>query len=219
MGDGQAAAMVAAAVARTRAAGSARIELQIGERILPAVFDRPIRVVRHPMRSFARWFVKNQSLARTTQGLIDFRARRYMLFGPYAQVHADGELWGGAPGRSLSSLTHVRYAAPVPLWLFDLLDGVHHASESGLRQVHGLPCGSLTGQLDVRGASTSLPSQWSADPASLRPEIWIDGDGHIRRVQVHAEDRTQSLELWDFGARVDDLDWTHLPTFQPAEEG
>jgi len=217
MGDDQAAAMIGPATARTRGAASARIELQIGERALPATFDQPIGVARHPMRSFARWFVKAQSSAKTTEGVIDFRSRRYMLFGPYAQVYANGELRGGAPGRSLSSLTRGNNRPVVPLWLLDLLDGMHDAGESGRQELRGVSCRRLTPDLDARHASTTLPSHWSADPDVLRPEVWIGDDGYIHRVQVRAMDRTQGLELWDFGVPVDDIDWTRLPTHQPAE--
>jgi hypothetical protein len=193
--------------------------LQIGEQPLPSEFDQPIRVARHPMRSFARWFVRLQAAAKTTEGVIDFRARRYMLFGPYAQVYANDELRGGAPGRSLSSLTRGKDRPVVPLWLLDLLDGMHDAGESGTEMLRRVACRRLTPDLDARHASTTLPSHWSTDPDVLRPEVWVGEDGYIHRVQVHAMDRTQCLELWDFGVPLDHLDWTRLPTRQPAEQG
>jgi hypothetical protein len=217
MGEGQAAAVIATATARTRSAGTARIELQIGERSLPAVLDQPISVARHPMRSFARWFVELQSSARATEGVIDLRSRRYMLFGPYAQLYANGELRGGAPGRSLSSLTRDDNRPVVPLWLLDLLDAMHDAGESGGQELRGVSCRRLTPDLDARHASAILPSHWSADPDVLRPEVWIGDDGYVHRVQVHAMDRTQGLELWEFGVPLDGLDWTRLPTHQPAQ--
>ncbi len=171
------------------------------------------------MRSFARWFVQLQASAKITEGVIDFRARRYMLFGPYAQIYANGELRGGAPGRSLSSLTRDKDRSAVPLRLLDLLDGMHDARESGTEMLRGVPCRRLTPDLEARHASATLPSLWSADPDVLRPEVWLGEDGYIHRVQVHAMDRTQGLELWDVGVRLDHLDWTRLPTQQPAERG
>jgi hypothetical protein len=208
--------MIATATARTRSAGSARIELQVGERALPSASNPTIGVVRDPIGSFVRWFAKTSS-AKTTEGVIDFRSRRYMLFGPYAQIYANGELRGGAPGRSLSSLTHGSDRPVVPMWLLDLLDGMHDAGESGRQELRGVSCRRLTPNLDAHHASATLPSHWSADPDSLRPEVWIGDDGYIHRVQVRAMDRTQGLELWDFGVPVDDLDWTRLPKQQPAE--
>jgi len=215
--DDRAAGMIAAAIARTRDAGSARIELQIGEQPLPWGFDQPIRVARHPMRGFARWFVQLQAAAKATEGVIDFRGRRYMLFGPYAQVYVNGELRGGAPGRSLSSLTRDKNRPVVPLWLLDLLDGMHDAGENGTEMLRGVSCRHLTPDLDARHASATLPSHWSADPDVLRPEVWVGADGYIHRVQVHAMDRAQALELWDFGVPLDHLDWTRLPARQSAE--
>jgi hypothetical protein len=205
--------MIAAATARTRDAGSARIQLQIGEQSLPLGFDQPISTARHPMRSLARWFVRLQASAKITDGVIDFRGRRYLLFGAYAQIYANGELRGGAPGRSLSSLPRSKNRPVVPLSLLDLLDGMRDAGESGTEILHGVSCRRLTPEL---GASQTLPSHWSADPDELRPEVWVGEDGYIHRAQVHAMDRTQGLELWDFGVPLDHLDWTRLPTQQSA---
>jgi hypothetical protein len=212
----QAARLIAGSLASTRAAGGARIQLRIGERLVPTTIEQPISVLRHPMRSFARWVVKAGSAARSTEGVIDLRARRYMLSGPYAQVYANGEHRGGAPGRSLASLTVDRNHAAVPLWLCDLLDGVTAARETGQEELHGAPCRVFSADLDA--CSPALPPRWSTDPEGLRPAIWIDADGYIRQTEVHAEDRTFLLELWDFGADVDALDWTRLPTSQAPEE-
>jgi hypothetical protein len=213
---GQAASLIAGALARTRAAGGARIELRIGERPVPATIDQPISVLRHPMRSFARWVVKSGSAARSTEGVIDLRARRYMLFGPYAQVYVDGEHRGGAPGRSLASLTVDRNHAAIPLWLCDLLDGVTAARQTGREELRGAPCRVFSADLDAR--SPALPPRWSTDPERLQPAIWIDADGDIRQIEVHTEDRAFRLELWDFAADADALDWTRLPTADAAEE-
>ncbi len=216
MADDRDAVAIATAVAHTRSAGSARIALQIGEQSLPAEFDQPISSARHPMRSFARWIVQLQSSATTTEGVIDFRSRRYMLFGPYAQIYANGELRGGAPGRSLSSLSRDDNRPVVPLWLLDLLDGMHNGGERGTEEVRGVSCRRLTPDLDAHHAAATLPSQWPRDRDVLQPMVWIGDAGYIHRVQVHAMDRTHALELWDFGVPLDDLDWARLPTHQPA---
>ena len=59
------------------------------------------------------------------------------------------------------------------------------------------------------------------DLLALPLEVWLD-DMHIRRVRFSsaegAEQRSETLELWDFGVAVDDLDWTRLPTFRSADE-
>jgi hypothetical protein len=214
----QAAELIAGALARTREAGAARIELRAGERPIPATIEQPIRVLRHPMRSFARWVVRSGSAARSADGVIDLRARRYMLFGPYAQVFVNGAHRGGAPGRSLASLTVNKDTAAVPLWLCDLLDGVITARETGREELRGVSCRMFSADLDDPCASQTVPSRWSTDPDELRPAIWIGDDGYVRRIEVHAEDRAQLIELWDFGADADALDWTHLPTSQAAAE-
>jgi hypothetical protein len=50
----------------------------------------------------------------------------------------------------------------------------------------------------------------------LPAEVWLD-DSHIRRVRFVSERRIESLELWDFGASLEGLDWTRLPTFRSPE--
>jgi hypothetical protein len=208
--------VIAGALAGTRAAGGARIELRIGERPVPATIQQPISVLRHPMRSVARWVVKIGSAARSSEGVVDLRSRRYMLSGPYAQAYVDGKHHGGAPGRSLASLTVDRNGAAFPLWLCDLLDGVTAAREIGRDEVRGAPCRVFSADLDPD--SPALPPRWSTDPEGLQPKIWIDDDGHVRRIVIHAEDRTFQLELWDVGTDADALDWTRLPTWQAPEE-
>jgi len=206
------------AIRRTRAAGGARFELQIGERPVPWASDRPINPLRHPMMSLARGVINRSFAARDTEGVIDLRSRRYMLPGAYAQLYADGQLWGGAPGRSLSTLRGDRRADATPLWLWELVDGISDLRPIGLEQVRGARCQHLTALLERHHASEALPSRWFEDGDTLRPEVWIDDDGQIRRVQVHADDRSQAIELWEIGADVEGLDWTRLPKQQANQE-
>jgi hypothetical protein len=76
--------------------------------------------------------------------------------------------------------------------------------------MRGRPCRIVSIDLD-ESSVTSLPPPWSADAGALKPTVWIDAAGHLCRVEVHAEGRTQALDRWDFGVRVDELDWTRLP--------
>jgi hypothetical protein len=218
MAENRPAEMIARAANRTRAAGGARFELQIGERPIPWTSGRPINALRHPMMSFARGVVNRSFASRNAEGVIDLRSRRYMLFGAYAQLYADGRLWGGAPGRSLSTLSGDAHADATPLWLWELLDDVNDASQTDCAQVRGAQCRHLTASLNSRGASQMLPSRWCEDADALRPEIWIDENDHIRRIRVHADDRSQTLEFWEIGAEVAGLDWTRLPG-QPTSVG
>jgi hypothetical protein len=167
--------------------------------------------------SFPRWVVKATSAARTADGVIEFHARRYMIdYGHYAVLHAGGQEWGGRSGRSLASLLARKDAHPVPFWLLDLLDGVSAASEADHQEVRGAPCRRFTANVDGGHASVVLPSSWLDDPGGLQLEVWVD-QNDVRRISLHADHRTQTPELWDIGQRVDDLDWTHLPTFRSSE--
>jgi hypothetical protein len=77
-------------------------------------------------------------------------------------------------------------------------------------------------------ARTGLPSPSGVDstqPPALVLTVWIDGQ-HIRlvRFEDHAprdlepkqgdsSAKVLTLELWDFGVPVQELDWSRLPTF------
>jgi len=58
------------------------------------------------------------------------------------------------------------------------------------------------------------------DLLALPVEVWIE-DTQIRRIRFSfegIEQHTDTLELWDFGVSLDDLDWTRLPTFRSPDE-
>ena len=136
--------------------------------------------------------------------------------GAYAELYADRQLWGGRSGRSLSTLggTADKFRRPTPIWLLDLLDATCAASEADREAVRGTSCRRFTVRVDVDRVSAAFTADWLDDPDAPQLEAWIDGD-HLRRVRAYVEHRTQTLELWDIGTPVDDLDWTRLPIFRP----
>jgi hypothetical protein len=220
---------------RTLADATARIELLIDHtlemprmpRRRPGGLMRPVtllakaagkRLLKVATRNFD---FRHQS----AEGVIDLQRRRYMLdYGSYARLYADGKEWDGRSGRLLSTLPPDEQAVPTPLWLLDILAGLTAATDEGTDDVRDTACRRFTATVDVSRASKVVPGGVAVptlgrfeDLLALPVEVCID-DKHVRRVRFRPEHRTDTLELWDFGVSLDDLDWTRLPTFRSPEE-
>jgi hypothetical protein len=164
---------------------------------------------------------------QTAEGVIDLTGRRlrYMLdYGSYARLYTDGQEWSGRSGRAIATLPPSFDQMPTPLWLLDLLAGVTDATDLGAEDVRGARWRHLTGHADLSRAAEVVPGALAVparerfeDLLALPVDVWLD-DTHIRRIRFNSdeggEQRSETLELWGFGARVDDLDWTRLPTFR-----
>jgi len=159
------------------------------------------------------------------EGVIDLQRRRYMLdYGSLARLYADGKQWLGRSGRPLSTLARDDQELPTPLWLLDVLAGLTSATDEGTEDVRGTACRRFIAAVDVGRASKVTPGGVGVPPLArfeellaLPVEVCVDGK-HVRRVRRRFERRTETLELWDFGVSLDDLDWTRLPTFRSPKE-
>lgn len=171
---------------------------------------------------------------RAGEGFIEPAADRFMIdFGYYAQVCTEGLTYGGRSGRSLRTLRPSSRREGDVLWLLRLIPGVTDARPEGTEALHGTLCRKYAVRVDVQRAATAsareaLPAPLgvdSAQPPVLALTVWIDGQ-HIR--QIRFEDRVKrapkpdqggsgakilTLELWDFGVPLRELDWSRLPTF------
>jgi hypothetical protein len=144
------------------------------------------------------------------EGFVEPAAGRYQLdFGGYAEMHFDGEYYGGPSGRSLRANNHQKPPddpKQEPLELLRRLRDATDARPVGHETVRGTPCRVVAVQA-----------------GSLELTVWTD-DEHVRRVQsewnVLGERANGSilrtLELWDFGAEDSPADWTRLPDFRAA---
>ncbi len=157
----------------------------------------------------------------SAEGVIDIAGRRSMLdYGGAARLYADGREWDGASGCPLATLPSDKPQMPTPLWLLDVLVGVTAATDMPSETVRGARCRRVAATADLSVASRAAPGGL-ATPERERFEellalpvgIWLD-DEHIRRVRFTWGHRTDTLELWDFGVPLDDVDWTRLPTFR-----
>lgn len=208
-------AAIADALSRTRAAATARIMTFRGARHVSLSPEPPslksTGLVLFPLVRLAHWVVKNEAAALDAEGVIDFQRRRYMMdFGSYAILYADGRQWGGASGRRLATLRAEEPKEIVPLWLPDLLDGVRAATEVGVETVRGAACRHFEADVDPAHAASVLSGDWLTQWVERPVDVWID-DAHVRRICAWARSREQTLELWDFGLPVEQLDWTRLP--------
>jgi hypothetical protein len=213
-GNGDMVELIEGATARTRAAGGSRMEFRLGARPAEIGSELSGGGIRHPVRSVAAWVVRLGSDARTSQGVIDLTRRRYMLFDDeYAQLYSDGRLWGGGPGEKLVRWKGFREADPLALRPLDALQAVTRARKGGREQVRGTSCEMFACDVDAQ----RLFHEWRSQVSTLQMTVGVDGGGYVRRVQAYADDRTWTIELWDFGLAAEDLDWTHLPTGQAED--
>jgi hypothetical protein len=153
---------------------------------------------------------KQNFLHPTGEGFVEPTADRYQIdFGGYAQMHFNGQYYGGASGQPLRANNHQKPPddpLDEPLEFLRKLRSVTGARPVGRETVRGTPCRVVA----VR-----------ADSAEFT--VWID-DEHIRRIQSvwdTSDERvnssvTRTLELWDFGTADGSSDWTHLPSFRAA---
>jgi hypothetical protein len=149
------------------------------------------------------------------QGFIEAPADRYMLdFGAYAQIVADGKVFGGLPGRSLDSLrTNERRGPDDLLSVLEKLVVGTNAQYVGAEEVRGTSCHKFSVRRDSMPALT----------------VWVDGE-HVRRIRTTdraarkvgreqvtlAVTKELTTDLLDFGVSLQDLDWTRLPGRAPA---
>lgn len=226
--------LVVAARERTLAAASARAELSIRHTVQWPVRSRRRRgglaeplVVAGKAAGKRLWKLARRKarLYVTGEGVVDFDGRRYMVdYGAYAQLFVEGQLWGGRSGRPISTLDPRPGDRPPPLWLFDLLAGVTHASDEGNEVVRGTTCRRFSITTDLSRASARTPGGVAApaqprfeDLLALQVTVWLD-DAHVRRLCRSTETMIETLELWDFGVAVADLDWSRVPTFRSPDE-
>ena len=108
-----------------------------------------------------------------------------------------------------------------PTWIVDALAGATGARRVGTEEVRGAACERYTlDPVDLRAAAAntaiSLPPHGGVARPTLRGDVWIDGDGLVRRVTwiqpMRGRPRLRpkqtnprfwcSTELWDFGLPV-----------------
>jgi hypothetical protein len=231
--DLPAADVLAQARERTLTAATARIALSLEHTwALPPRSRRRQGGVLRPVTSVAKAAGRRLQQAAThrfghqaAEGVVDVRGRRCMLdYGSFAQLYAGGRRWDGRSGRLLSTLPSEEPEPPTPLWLLDLLTGFTAPTDEGDEEVRGAPCRRMAATVDLSRASEATAGGLAVpalkrfdDLLALTVEVCVDGE-HVRRVRFRSEQRTDTLELWDFGVSLDELDWSRLPAFRSPNE-
>jgi hypothetical protein len=231
---------VAACVARTLAAPSARVSSRL-DLELPGTTEDDQRQARG-LRGLVRRGLStlfNPFLHSSHEGFAEPAAWRYQVaHRAHAELFADGRLYRGRPGRPLTSLSpdrpgdgeDVDHNLLWPLWA---LAGTIAASLDGTETVRDSTCQRYVVQADLdRAAAAGQPGvgDWPVrlvkDPPPQPPEfmVWTDGQ-HVRRVRFAKQagniivpsltgyGSLMQLDLWDFGVATAQLDWTRLPDF------
>jgi len=223
----EALAEVIACAGRTLAAPSARIQIRddtdLGRDPVPAL-RRPLR--RRPgllgrlTRRAARGALGRVApgtdpaglgddfLHQFGAGFIDLADGRYLVdFGGYAQALVDGRRFGGLSGEPLGPRYELRphkFRRDDPLDALRKLQRATAARWAGSERVRWTTCRVITATV-------------GADEFT----VWVDRR-HVQRFRTvergsgrHARaTRTETVELWDFGVPLDELDWSRLPSFR-----
>jgi hypothetical protein len=186
----------------------------------------PGRVAKAAGTRLFKAATRNHDFRRqSSEGVIDFAGRRYMLdHGSYSQLYAGGQEWDGRSGRLLATLSPEEMKRPTPLWLLDILAGLTAATDAGTEEVRGTSCRRVAAIVDL-GRASKATSGGVAVPRLARFEellalpvdVWVD-DTHVRRVRYEHGFLNETVELWDFDVQPQDLDWTRLPTFRSPNE-
>ncbi|HEY2575227.1 MAG TPA: hypothetical protein VGI74_02855 [Streptosporangiaceae bacterium] len=237
------AAEIAACAVRTLAEPSARMAYRI-DRTFPRLADMglPVRLIGTAVKTYWKWAGPDVDFAHSVcEGFAEPATGRYMLDGAMAELRIAGTTFHGRPGRSLDKVPFSsRSESGDALWYLRLLPGITQAGPEGAETLRGTLCRKFTARVDVARAVAASPVKLHVPlgvtegrmlQPSLRLTVWVD-DQHIRQVWFRdgsAEDSgsvppelrvfiDNTLELWDFGVLVSDLDWSRLPGVEPPPD-
>jgi hypothetical protein len=223
------------ALDRTLASGAARVELA-AEHDLRRLYRQRYRRRRAggPLTPALRTVVGagkrlvnpvlDALAGHTAAGVIDFTTRRYMLdYGGYAEMDAGAGRRTGRSGEPpVAAPLEVTASHNAPLWLLDLARGITDVEDAGAEEIRGRMCRRLAGHADLprAAAATSLslalpPVARYSDLERLSLVVWLDADGHVRRLRYDGEADAVTLDLIDLGIEPPS-DWSRLPDFGSA---
>jgi hypothetical protein len=227
-GAGEAiAGRVAAAGARTVAAGTARLFAAWSEGSpVPRAADRR-------SEGIADFAARRSRVAQAVMGTSGFTAEfiaKHQDDDRYGDLHELGEpqeaIYDGADTylRVGANWTGFFLGDPGgprgmndPLWPLDALFGARDAVEVGAGSVRGVPATHYRVTIDLARADAALPAGVTVPAGPYRrlsqipAEVWLDADGLARRIAVMTDPTAGDgstpmwsiVELWDFGVLAD----------------
>ena len=158
-------------------------------------------------------------------GVVDFQAHRCVFDSSPPTGNSDliigDRHWSGSPGTTLAGLHDKPARTFQPLWLVDLLRGVVDAREQAVEDIDGRNARRFLAHADLDHASAAasytlaVPDDAAkrTDDGHLAVDVWIDDDGHIRRIRHTALADplfTVTVDLTDFGTALPS-DWSRIP--------
>ena len=228
--------VVQQARAQTLAAGSARVKVTTEFPPIPSMRPEPalgaVKTVVWGAANFVGdrlWRLAGPTLDWRLQeftGVIDFAGRRYSLVAnaQFASLYVDEKEWTGLPGQAVDTVPLLGSNVPTPLWLIDVLAGVTDVHDAGTDPIRGTTCRRLAVTFDLSQASRDVAGGVGVpsvarfeDLLALTADVWVD-DRHVRRVRFVQGDETETVDFWDFGVALADVDWTRLPAWRPPPE-
>jgi hypothetical protein len=213
--------LLAGALERTVAAGTARLTLTRRYDLTASVpvLRRQGGIVSSAVR---RAVGGTTVTVRVDGGAIDFARSRCAVAGERRSriVVGDSE-WTGRPGRRIETGAEHPARAAQPLWLFDLCRGIvaaeaAEAADAGGERLHG-----HAARADLARVSAAVPYEVAVPYPVAHVEeltgfpfaVWTDDAGRIRRIRgVASPSRlAMTLDLQDFGVALPASYWTTFP--------
>jgi len=218
---------VAAAGARTVAAGTARLSAawsegspvpEAADQRCEGIADFAARRARVGQAvvftaGFTAEFIAKHQDDDSHGDLHELAEPREVIYdGANAYLHV-GDNWTGFFLRDTGGPRGVND----PLWPLDALFGVRDAVEIGAESVRGVAATHYRLTIDLARADAALPAGVTVPDGPYRrlsqipAEVWLDADGRARRIAVMTDPTSGTggtpmwsvVELWDFGVPAD----------------
>jgi hypothetical protein len=212
--------LLAGALVRTLAAGTARLTLTRHYDLTAS-----IPVLRRQggiVNSAVRRALGGTLAARVDRGAIDFAGARCAFAGERrSSIVAGDSEWTGRPGARIESGAEHPARAAQPLWLLDLCRGIVDAEAATLDHAGGAGLRGHTAHADLARVSAAVPYEVAVPYPVRHVEeltrfpfgVWTDDAGRIRRIRGVASPSgiAMTLDLHDFGVALPPAYWTRFP--------
>lgn len=213
--------LLAGALERTIAAGTARLTLTRRYDLTASmpVLRRHGGIVSTAVRRAAGGTTVT---VRVGHGAIDFARSRCAVAGERRSTVVVGDSeWTGRPGRRIETGAEHPARAAQPLWLFDLCRGIVAAEAGEADRNGGESLRAHHARADLARVSAAVPYEVAVPYPVAHVEeltafpfgVWTDADGRIRRIRGVASPSglAMTLDLHDFGVALPASYWTVFP--------
>ena len=212
--------LLAGALERTLAAGTARLTLTRHYDLTASV--PVLRRQGGIVNSAVRRALGGTLSVRVDRGAIDFASARCALAGERrSRIVAGDSEWTGRPGAHVETGAEHPARAGQPLWLLDLCRGIVDAQPAAGAEAGGERLRGHTAHADLARVSAAVPYEVAVPYPVAHVEeltrfpfgVWTDDAGRIRRVRGVASPSgiAMTLGLHDFGVALPAAYWTTYP--------